>query len=102
MRCPSQQARNKPRPAKASAANDLHQSRRIILNDIDFRPNSSDGSIEARPMIDIEPRCAFSLEMDPLEYCVIKKGIITKLGYEQQPKSPRKKVNSNGAFEASV
>jgi len=92
----------KPRRVKPSAANNLHQSRRIILYDIHLRPNSSNSSIEARPMIDIEPRRAFSLEMHPFEYGPVKYGITIKRGFQKQPTAPPGNVDSDRAFRASV
>jgi hypothetical protein len=58
--------------AKPSAANNVHQSQPVILYDIHLRPNGSNGPIKTRPMIDVEPWCSFSLEMDPFEYRPLK------------------------------
>ena len=79
----------------------LHQSRPIILYDIYLRPNGSNSSIEARPMIDIATR-AFSLEMHPFEYGPVKYGITIKRGFQKQPKALSGNVDSDRAFRASV
>src|SRR5262245_33865016 len=92
----------KQRRVKLSAANNLHQSRPIILYDIHLWPNSSNSSIEARPTIDIEPRRAFSLEMHPFEYGPVKYGITIKRGLQKQPKASPGNVDSDRAFRASV
>src|SRR5215470_16548370 len=103
----------KPRHVKPGAANNLHQSRPIILYDIHLWPNSSNSSIEARPTIDLEPRRAFSLEMQPFEYRGIERHITFNhwlvvavprdlLASEQEPGSLWRNVDSDRAFRASV
>jgi hypothetical protein len=77
-----------------------HQSRPIILYDIHLWPNSSNSSIEARPTIDIEPRRAFSLEMQPFEYGPVKYGITIKRGFQKQPKASPGNVDYDRAFRA--
>src|SRR5262245_7897796 len=80
------------------------QSWPVILDEVHFRPDSPDRPIEARPMIDVEPWRALSLDMHPFEYGRVIYGRSVKKNriFEKQPKTSPGNVDSDRAFHAGV